>query len=114
MCADEKCWDPLEVLPLHISITILSYLDIQSLSAACQVSTLWAHISEDNDHLWRRHCQQHCHPEYIKRDRAQGGRWKVGPVSYHPENVKLRLYYIVRLDGSDTELSPLSTGTSHG
>ncbi|KAI9249789.1 WD40-repeat-containing domain protein [Phascolomyces articulosus] len=52
------------ILPTEICIKIFSYLDAQSLCAACQVSQKWKAIADD-DILWHRMCQQHidkkCH-----------------------------------------------------
>lgn len=46
------------ILPPEICIQIFSYLDAQSLCAACQVSRRWKSLADD-DVLWHRMCQQH-------------------------------------------------------
>lgn len=46
------------ILPPEICIQIFSYLDAQTLCAACQVSKRWKALADD-DILWHRMCVQH-------------------------------------------------------
>ncbi|KAF2363667.1 F-box domain [Trinorchestia longiramus] len=48
-----NCQDPLSVLPVHVSFTILSYLDPQMLARAAQVSRVWRWVS-NSPLLWHR------------------------------------------------------------
>ncbi|CDS04105.1 hypothetical protein LRAMOSA07060 [Lichtheimia ramosa] len=50
--------DMTAILPPEIVVKIFSYLDAQSLCAACQVSRRWKSLADD-DSLWHRMCQQH-------------------------------------------------------
>lgn len=51
--------DPFKVLPVELSLRILSYIrDPQSLAAASQVSRLWYLILSD-DYTWKRLCEAH-------------------------------------------------------
>lgn len=68
--------DPLQVLPLELSLNVLEFLDAFGLGMALQASPLWQRIIDDHDMLWAQHCRQFCHSEYIKRDRQAGFTWK--------------------------------------
>ncbi|KAA0198022.1 hypothetical protein HAZT_HAZT009472 [Hyalella azteca] len=48
-----NCQDPLSVLPVHISFSILSYLDPQMLARAAEVSRVWRWMC-NSPVLWHR------------------------------------------------------------
>lgn len=68
--------DPLRVLPVELSLGILELLDARALGNAEFVSTLWQRAINDNDYLWKYHCEKLCISDYIKRDRKAGYSWK--------------------------------------
>eukprot|EP00126_Sphaerothecum_destruens_P004104 Sdes_comp18001_c0_seq1m7269 len=65
------CRDFTEILPRHLSLKIMSYLDVYSLCQCAQVSWMWRCLSEDNS-LWKpnHHCSK------IIRLNIKFGSWK--------------------------------------
>jgi len=68
--------DPIEVLPIELSLEILRNVKTCDLARAQEVSQMWSQVITANDWLWERHCWQHCLETYVKRDRAEGRTWK--------------------------------------